>query len=93
MSELHAKDLTEADVRALRLLATFKSLVRPGHFGDMLWPGRYRGSSCSCPFARPAGRVLNRLKRAKLADRVYRSRSDHGWEITSAGRALIRIGR
>jgi hypothetical protein len=87
--KLDAMTLTTADVRALRLLAAFKSLVRPGHFGDSLWPGRYRGSACSCPFARPAGKVLNRLKTAGVAHYVYRSRREYGWEITRQGRALI----
>lgn len=88
MIKLAVKDLTQSDVRALRLLCTMKALVRPGHFGDLLWPGRYRGSSCSCPFARPAGKVLNRLRAAGCAVYVVRSRRDFGWEATSAGRAL-----
>ena len=83
-------DLTEADVVALRLLVSLKGvLTGPGAFGDYLW-GRQdrRGSNCSCPYARQAGKVLNRLKRAELAEWVHEG-SNWGWRALPAAYVLM----
>lgn len=78
-----AADLTTADVHALRVLIGCKVPVRCGHFGDLVWPDHYHGSACSAPFARPAGKVLRRLERAKLA--TYHD----GWSATHTARTLL----
>jgi hypothetical protein len=88
MKKLDAMDLTMSDINALRLLITCKSLVGLGHFGDLLWPHRYHGSTCSAPFARAAGKVLHRLKSAGLAEWRHEG-EDWGWEATRAGRRLL----
>ena len=63
--------MTDTDRRALALLVTIDFLVGPQAFGERLWPDhRYRGSSCSAPFARPAGKVLNRLRDQGFAEWV-----------------------
>ena len=77
--------LTEADERALRVLVTCMTLVRPQHFGELLWPSQRRAGNCSAPFARPAGRVLNRLKAAGLAEYLVH-KDEWGWTATAAGR-------
>jgi hypothetical protein len=79
--------LTPSDHRALALLVGCEGLVRPGHFGELLWPGHRGAGNCSCPHARPAGKVLKRLERAGLAEWVCESRSWFGWRATAAGRA------
>lgn len=90
--------LTPADVRALRLLVAYASLVRPGHFGELLWPNKRRHSSnCSAPLARPAGKVLKRLERAGYAQYLARSSGEGfgewkewGWAATWSGQQFIR---
>jgi hypothetical protein len=85
-------DLTEGDVKALRLLVSFQGrLIGPGAFGDTLWGRRDRGgSNCSCPYARPAGKVLNRLKRAALAEWVHEG-NNWGWRALPAAYELLRV--
>jgi len=82
--------LTAADERALLLLVEQKGLVGPGYFGGLLWDdpslvSGYHGSNCSCPYARPAGKVLNRLKARGLAEWVH-ERGSWGWRATERGR-------
>jgi hypothetical protein len=85
--------LTDFERRALVLLvAEAHWLVRPGYFGELLWPKRARGSS-SCPYARPAGKLLNRLKARGLAEWVVEERASFregpknwGWRATEAGK-------
>jgi hypothetical protein len=81
--------MTDTDRRALALLCSCASLVGPQQFGELLWPeGRYRGSACSAPYARPAGRVLNRLRDQGLAEWVS-ERENWGWRATASGRKAI----
>lgn len=59
---------------------------RPNNLGTCIWgEGGYRGSACSAPYARPAGRLLNRLDKLGLAYRVHRG-DDWGWVVTFKGR-------
>ena len=82
-------DLTAADIRALRLLINCKALMRPGFFGELLWPDSARKSgNCSAPYARQAGKVLGRLRKAGCAEYIVESK-DWGWQATRTGRALI----
>ena len=81
--------LTEKDVRALRVLLGQRALVGPGYFGQLLWgEGGYRGTACSAPYARQAGKVLNRLKSVGLAEWKHEG-SSWGWEATHIARALV----
>jgi hypothetical protein len=84
--------LTDADVRALCLLVEQKALVGPGYFGDLLWGRERHMSNCSCPYARPAGKVLGRLKAAGLAEYISEERpmKRWGWRATHAGRLEAR---
>jgi hypothetical protein len=77
-------ELTAADRRALTVLVTINRLVGPQAFGERLWPGRCRGSS-SAPYARPAGKVLNRLRDQGFAEWVSPSKNEWGWRATDAG--------
>jgi hypothetical protein len=81
-----AKTVTDTDRRALTILVTMNRLVRPQYFGELFWRRRYRGSNCSAPYARPAGRVLNRLRNQGFAEWVSLSKDDWGWRATSEGR-------
>lgn len=78
--------------RALTLLARETArgvLVRPQVFGELLWPDRkVRGSTCSAPLARPAGKALNDLKTRRLAEFVTEGSGRDirwGWRCTTAG--------
>jgi hypothetical protein len=42
----------------------------PNEIGIRVWGERYHGSACSAPWARPAGRILNRLRKAGLVERA-----------------------
>lgn len=81
------KDMTESDWRALEHLCSYKGLIGPGAFGDAMWGRRGRGgSNCSCPYARQAGKVLNRLRACGFAEWEHVDGS-WGWSATSSGRA------
>ena len=78
--------LTVFEERALALLVEQTRLVGPGWFGSELWPDTRRTTSA---FARPAGRVLNRLRKLGLAEYTAEGpdrRSQWGWRATPAGR-------
>ena len=78
--------MTLADERALEVLRRENGrLVGPGYVGSELWGERQRGGNCSCPWARPAGKVLKRLERAGLAEWVHEG-SSWGWRVTEKGK-------
>lgn len=77
--------MTATDRRALAILVSMTGLVRPQFFGELLWKRQYRGSNCSAPYARPAGRVLNRLRDQGFAEWVQLSPGSWGWRATIEG--------
>lgn len=83
--------MTSFDLYALGVLASCHDLVRPQHFGTLLWPTSHGPGGCSAPLARPAGKVLARLALDGLAEwRAPRHRGDPwGWRITAAGRSAV----
>lgn len=82
--------MTEADIRALTLLVAQNGvLIGPGAFGDYLWGKERRSGNCSCPYARIAGKVLNRLKSLGYSERIHES-ENWGWRSTIAGDAFVR---
>lgn len=101
--------MTDFESKALATLAACSSLVRPGHFGSLLWPGNKKSGgqhNGSAPLARPAGKVLNRLKTLGLAEYIYEHDreltvhkdgsmhwSDWGWRATLKGQKHARYGR
>lgn len=81
--------MTPSDLKALSVLGEQNSLVRPGYFGTLLWPETKRPTWA---FARPAGRVLNRLKAEGFAEWLATGparRERWGWQITQAGRCAL----
>lgn len=83
--------MTEADWRALEQLCSYPEalLVRPGGFGDALWGGKRRSGNCSCPYARQAGKVLNRLRDRDYATWEHEE-SSWGWRATKLGRLSLK---
>lgn len=94
--------MTDFERKALAVLVACNGLVRPGHFGSLLWPGDKRSGgrhNGSAPLARPAGKVLNRLKSLGFAEYIYEENreltvrkdggmewSDWGWRVTTKGK-------
>ena len=81
--------LTDAQQKMLGILAAQKRPCGPQYLGEQMWPHRYRGSNCSAPYARPAGKLLNALKRLELAEHVHQGDLWWGWQITPAGRRAL----
>ncbi|MBV8722465.1 MAG: winged helix-turn-helix transcriptional regulator [Candidatus Eremiobacteraeota bacterium] len=77
--------MTPIEARALRLIIKHGPITC-ANLGDHLWPDKPRPSSCSCPFARPAGAVVKRLKARGLVERDYSSRVLTLYVATRAGR-------
>ena len=82
-------EVTDNDKRALAMLVTIPELVGPGNFGECFWgkptlSNGYRGSNCSAPYARSAGKVFNRLRDQGLAEWV-RTDNSWGWRATPKG--------
>jgi hypothetical protein len=76
--------MTAFDRKALAALVVVNGLIGPQAFGERLWSHRPRGSS-SAPFARIAGKVLNRLRDQGFAEWVSEHKS-WGWRATPEGR-------
>lgn len=84
-------ELSDFALRALRVLVEHGkggTLLRPGYFGTLLWPETNRPTWA---FARPAGKVLNKLKGHGLAEHVYprtldNDGDDWGWRATPKGK-------
>jgi hypothetical protein len=61
--------LGEADQRALAILRE-RGPLPCSQLGEALW-GRRGAGNCSCPWARPAGRLLHRLLKLGLVHRTH----------------------
>lgn len=84
--------LTEIERRALECMREWGRPVSAANLGDNVWrrgPQDRRYGNCSCPFARPAGKVLKRLRELGLTELVSaEGRSDlHG--LTALGRRVV----
>ena len=79
-------DLTPIDAEALAIIVK-RGPISCANLGDALWYGKTerRYGNCSCPFARPAGKVVARLRRLGLV-----CPEDRGlkYEATARGRAV-----
>lgn len=76
---------TPIEVRALRAIGKHVR-ISPANLGAVLW-GWHTASNCSCPWARPAGAVIKRLRKQGLVERVHdKSGNDRSlYKITRAG--------
>ena len=63
--------------------------IGPGYLGTQLWDNANQRKPQA--FARPAGRVLNRLKRQGYAAWIQ-TETGWGWIITSAGERALESG-
>lgn len=62
--------LSKTEARALLAIVKFNPITC-ANLGDALW-GNWRGpSNCSCPFARPAGAIVKRLRALGFVTRHY----------------------
>ena len=80
--------LSETEVRALKLLARHGPHTC-ANLGDVLWSTRKSAGNCSCPYARPAGALLKRLRFLGLTEKAY-DRDHFLHRITEAGLAHLR---
>lgn len=60
--------LSQTDVKALEALK--RGPMTCANLGSELWGANRRGGNCSCPWARPAGKLLHRLERRGLVRRI-----------------------
>lgn len=87
---MSARPLTPTQARMLDAL-TRLGPRGPGALGDELW-GPARGTVCSAPFARLAGKVLNGLRALGLVAWGPVGRGPDAawlWSITEAGRSAL----
>lgn len=64
-------DLSDIERKAIAFLASGRGRTC-NEVGEHLWGEQgYHGSACSCPFARPAGRLLHKLKRLGKATQIF----------------------
>ena len=64
------RDLSAIEARALGVIVLHGEITC-ANLGDLLWHKGGRGN-CSCPFARPAGLVIKRLRKLGLVDLFLR---------------------
>lgn len=78
--------LTTTQLAALKLIAKLGP-ISCANLGDYLWGINKSSSNCSCPFARPAGKVIAGLMKLGLVER-YRMRNERRtlYVTTRAGR-------
>jgi len=87
-----APRLTEIEARALACIRDFGRPVSAANLGDMVWrkgPQDRRYGNCSCPFARPAGKVLKRLREMGLTELVSTNDRSCLHGLTGRGRRLL----
>jgi len=83
-------NLSDAERRVLEAMVKIGQPAGPGTIGSSVWHG-YRGSACSAPYARIAGRILNRLKDRDLVIHDYDDNGGTwGWSITALGRSALK---
>ncbi len=84
------RPLTVAERKVMHVLTTADH-PGPGYVGDAVW-GPARGTVCSAPFARLAGKMLNGLRKRELCvwePNGHWANARWGWALTPAGRAAL----
>jgi hypothetical protein len=81
--------MTDIERRMLNLLDP-ETPCRPGWLGSELWADTSEVARMPQAYARPAGKVLNKLRKRGWANWVRRY-DDWGWIITASG--LLRLAR
>lgn len=82
--------MTEIEKRALVILA--RGPTTCAVLGSELWANAHPGAgNCSCPFARPAGSLIKKLRARGLVERHYPDRRDPRtlYTVTEAGMAHV----
>lgn len=82
--------LTITERRALDIIAR-RGPISCANLGDELW-GHRASSNCSCPYARPAGRVVKSLIRRELVMRSFETDRTTRYVVTLSGRRQARRG-
>jgi DNA-binding MarR family transcriptional regulator len=77
--------LSSTQLRALVLIGRHGPITCAS-LGADLWGSDRRSSNCSCPWARPAGRVIASLRRRGLVDRDAHTMDRFAYVLTSKGR-------
>lgn len=62
--------LTEIEARVLLAIAKYGP-VSCANLGDELWSTKRVGGNCSCPYARPAGAVVKKLRQRGFVERHW----------------------
>ena len=79
--------MTDIEHQMLKLLDPDRP-TKPGWLGATLWSDKHEYRPPPQAFARPAGKILNRLKQRGWSIWV-RQPHDWGWIITSAGQRRL----
>jgi len=81
--------LIPTEARALLALVKYVYMTC-ANLGDELWSTKKIAGNCSCPYARPAGAIVKRLRARGLVER-HRVDGDHRtfYRATRAGEKLI----
>lgn len=74
--------MTEIDARALAIIVK-RGPISCANLGDELWNRRRSAGNCSCPYARPAGKVVKRLRELGLVEPEFRG---HKYQATTKGK-------
>lgn len=84
------KALTIAQVKILEATpASTRDPAGPNYIGSSAWKDSgMRYPNCSAPYARPAGKILNALRRAGLVERAGEMSL---WRRTRAGDAAVTV--
>lgn len=70
------RTMAELEVAAMEIIKRQPGM-RCGRIGDELFPNGFRGSQCSAPFARIAGKVMSRLQKQGRA--MIKADADGWW--------------
>lgn len=81
--------MTEVERKMLQLLDPERP-TKPGYLGATLWADTSKVARVPQAYARPAGKVLNRLQKRGWAEWV-RQPDDWGWIITRAGQLRLEL--
>lgn len=79
--------MTETETRALAIIVE-RGSVTCANLGGELWKDSHRGkgSGSSCPFARPAGRIVKSLIEQGLVERDFSDKHHTLYRATALGK-------
>ena len=85
----NSREYTEAELKFMAVMAE-NGPSRCAWLGERMWGADSHGAvNCSCPFARPAGKMIKRLRQLGLVADPVRDKYGSKYHLTIKGQKVL----